>query len=1094
MISITNRITTIACSLLCIACTQEKTPLFTPIDPSHSGVEFTNTIAENDTFNIVDYYYVYNGAGVAIGDINNDDLPDLFFTGNQVRDRLYLNKGNLEFEDITERAGILTKGWSTGVTMADVNADGLLDIYVCRSGNYPAAKRTNALYINKGDLTFEEQAAQWGLADTTYTNQAAFFDYDKDGDLDAYLLTSTNIIRNPNKLAKLKDDGTGPSVDRLLQNQGQKFVDVSAQAGILQDGFGLGLAINDLNGDGWEDILVSNDFLANDHLYINNHNGTFTESAKQYFRHHSHFSMGNDVGDYNNDGLPDVVVVDMLPADPVQRKKMAGPVNPNAFEAMIRAGYHPQHMRNMLYMNLGMDENQKPVFAEIGQQLGVHSTDWSWAPLWADVDQDGWQDLLITNGYLRDITDMDFIVHNNETATSANAAKTNLSMREGATRMPSIRKNNYLYRNLGDSGFRDASQDWLGEHPSLSNGASIADLDNDGDPDIVISNINEAAFILQNNSENTHYLKIKLTGPQGNTKGLGSQVTVFTKGMTQTRHMSVTRGYQSSVDYTLNVGLGKADAVDSVVVTWPDSRIEVRRKIHANQTITVDHKNSVAGPVKSASPAPLLLQSIGGTNGLDYVHPEEFYMDYDAEPLLPHKLSQQGPCLATADVNGDGLDDFFVGGSYKHQGILFIQDKQGTFRQKPVSTATSKQEEDTDAIFLDADQDGDQDLYIVSGSDEFFDGSPYYQDRLLINDGKGNFLSKPDHVPVIQHSGSCATAIDFDKDGDLDIFRAGRLMPLEFPKPGTSYLLMNEQGKFTDVTSARAPGLSQIGMVTDACWADTDGDGWHDLVLAGEYMPITIFKNDHGTLKQVKPPSLEYTHGLWNTITVCDVDKDGDPDFIAGNLGLNSRYRFTKEKPFSVYGGDFDGNNRWDAIPAYYFGDVEYPVPPLFDLVRQVPMLKKRYQRFDEYAKATMSELLLPVKEKINYVARAYEQRSVIIRNLGKDQFSLQPLPDAVQRSPITDIMTTDLNKDGNDDLVVVGNDYAVEPVEGQHDGGVGMILFGDGRGTFTPVPPRQSGFWVEGDARRIKIIRSPEGKSIILVTQNKGALRAFVR
>jgi len=1079
------------CSVSFFRCSKKEETLFTRVDPSASGVEFNNTIVEDDTFNIVDFYYVYNGAGVAIGDINDDGLPDIFFSGNQVGDGLYLNKGNLQFEDITSRAGIQKKGWSTGVTMADVNADGLLDIYVCKSGNYPAEKRANLLYINKGDLTFDEQASDWGLADTTYTNQAAFFDYDKDGDLDAYLMTSTNSIRNPNKLTKLIDDGTGSSVDRLFQNQGQRFVDVSKEAGILQDGFGLGLAIHDLNGDGWEDILVSNDFLANDHLYINNQDGTFTESAKLYFRHHSNFSMGNDVSDYNNDGLPDVVVVDMLPPDPVQRKKMAGPANPNAFEAMIRAGYHPQYMRNMLYLNLGRDGKQMPVFAEIGQQAGIHSTDWSWAPLWADFDHDGWQDLFITNGYLRDITDMDFIIHNSEISTSGNIGKMNMAMRDGAVKMKSIRKNNVFFRNMADSGFRDVSRVWLGDYPSLSNGASFADLDNDGDLDIVTNNINEPAFILENNSRQTHYLKVKLKGPSGNTRGLGSQVTIYSQGAMQTQHMAVSRGYQSSVDYTLNFGLGKSEQVDSLEVRWPDGKSEVSRKITSNQVITLDYAKSGHDRLALKRTLSPLLKDVTGTNGIEYRHQEEFYMDYDAEPLLPHKLSQTGPCVIAGDVNGDGLEDFFVSGSYKHQGTIFIQGRNGEFVRKPISLETDKQEEDTDAIFFDPDQDGDLDIYIVSGSNEFFDGSEFYQDRLLLNDGKGNFVVKPNLLPVIQHSGSSIAAIDFDKDGDMDLFRGGRVTPMAFPKPGTSYLLANDHGKFTDVTDSLAPGLRDIGMVTDACWVDVNGDTWYDLVLVGEYLPITIFTNDHGVLKQSKSPSLEYTHGLWNSVKGLDIDNDGDMDFIAGNLGLNSRYTCTKEKPFSIYSGDFDNDGRWDAIPAYYFGDKEYPVPPLFDLIRQVPMLKKRYQNFETYANATMSELVAPVEDKIDYVARAYEQRSVIVENVGNGQFKIQPFPDVVQRSPITDIAIEDVDGDGNEDVIMVGNDYSIEPVEGQHDAGVGMILLGDGKGKFRPLAPQESAFWVEGDARKVATLNSLGGK-MILVTQNKGELLAF--
>ena len=1077
-------------SLFCIGCHKGKKTLFSRIDPSYSGIDFNNVIVEDDTFNIVDFFYVYNGAGVAIGDINNDDLPDIYFTGNQVPDRLYLNRGDLKFEDITLTAGIYKRGWSTGVTMADVNADGLLDIYVCKSGNYPADKRANELYINKGDLTFDERAADFGLADTTYTTQAAFFDYDKDGDLDVYLITSTNAIRNPNKLTKVTDDGTGLSVDKLYQNQGNKFTDVSEQAGILHDGFSLGLAIHDINSDGWEDVLISNDFLANDHLYINNQDGTFSECAKQYFRHHSHFAMGNDVSDFNNDGLPDVVVVDMLPSDHVQRKKMAGPVNPNAFEAMTRAGYHPQYMRNMLYMNLGHNDRQKPVFAEIGQQVGVHSTDWSWAPLWFDVDQDGMQDLFITNGYLRDITDMDFIIHNNQIATSGNIIKTNEVMRQGAKKMPSIKKNNFLFQNRGDNKFMDRSNDWLGDYPSISNGASVADLDNDGDLDIVTNNMNEPAHIFQNNSQNVRYLKVRLKGPSKNTKGLGSQVTIYTGKKLQRQHMAVTRGYKSSVDYTLNFGLGESKIVDSIEVRWPDGKSEVQRLIKSNQAVSLDYNSSTEESVQHPPASPPLLKKLPD-NKINYVHQEKFYMDYDVEPLLTHKLSQQGPCITVGDVNGDGMDDFFVGGSYKHQGVIFDQTERSNFRKVPLSKEGDKQEEDVDAVFFDADNDGDQDLYIVSGSNEFFDGSPYYQDRLFINDGKGNFSVNTKLLPITRQSGSCVAAIDFDKDGDADLFRGGRLKPLEFPRPGTSYLLANHQGKFVDVTDRSASGLRHIGMVTDACWVDIDNDTWYDLVLVGEFMPITIFKNHHGVLRNLECPSLQYTDGLWNAVTAADIDQDGDIDFIAGNVGLNCRYQITKERPISVYGGDFDNNNRWDAIPAFYSGEVEYPGPPLFDLVRQIPLFKRQYPTFDAYARTTMPQLIMPVKDRIALTVRAYEQRSMIIENLGNYQFNLTPLPDAAQRSPVTDVHIADVDSDGQKDLIIVGNDYSTEPIEGQRDAGVGMILQGNGKGKFTPVSPQRSGFWVEGDARKIAILNSIDHK-IILVTQNQGALLAF--
>jgi len=1073
-------------------CQPKPRPLFTTIESGESGVDFINAIAEDDTFNIVDYYYVYNGGGVAIGDINNDSLPDLYFTGNQVGDRLYLNKGDLKFEDVTHKAGIVKRGWSTGVTMVDINADGFLDIYVCKSGNYPAARRANQLYINQGDATFREAAATWGLADTTYTNQAAFFDYDKDGDLDAYLLTSTNTIRNPNKVTPLQDNGKGPSVDKLLRNDGGKFVDVSVAAGIVHDGFGLGLAIHDLNGDGWEDVLVSNDFLANDHLYINNHDGTFVESARTYFKHHSQFSMGNDVSDFNNDGLPDVMVVDMLPPDPVRRKKMAGPANPNTFEAMTRAGYHPQYMRNMLQVNLGFDESHTPLFAEIGQQAGVQSTDWSWAPLFADFDQDGRKDLFITNGYLRDITDMDFVIHNNQLATRATSGETDRSMREGAKRMPSIKLSNYMFRNAGDNAFDDVSAAWLGTEPSLSNGASVADLDDDGDLDIVVNNINAPAFVLRNNVRDAHYLKIRLEGEGNNLRGLGSNVTLYAGGTLQRQHMSVTRGYQSSVDDVLHFGLGHVATVDSLEVVWPDGKSQVLRHVTADRTLVLRHADSGTGQLHFSAPGQPLLQRADSVVGLMHTEREKFYMDYDMEPLLPHKLSQQGPCLAIADVNGDKRDDLFVGGSYQYAGNIFIQRPDGKFTTQPVGHTKTKDEEDTGATFFDADHDGDPDLYIVSGSNEFYDNSRYFQDRLLFNDGEGNFQADTTRLPAIRHSGSCVVPCDFDKDGDIDLFRGGRLIPLEFPKPGVSCLLINTNGKFTDEINRLAPGLQDVGMVTDAVWADLNGDQWQDLVVVGEYMPVTVFKNEKGTLRKVES-SLVNSNGWWNAIAATDIDGDGDVDLVAGNSGLNTRYRVSPEHPFSIYAGDFDNNNRWDALPTYYDNQIEYPVPSWFDLGRQVPLYKKRYQTFDAYAKATSTDVLAPVKDNVKLVVRAYQQHSMVFENTGNFTFKSTSLPAIAQSAPVKDILIADINRDGHNDLVLVENDFTIEPVEGQRDAGVGVILVGDGKGKFTPLSPDRSGFLVSQDARNVGIVQQPAGE-LIIVTQNNGPLLAFRR
>jgi len=572
---------------------------------------------------------------------------------------------------------------------------------------------------------------------------------------------------------------------------------------------------------------------------------------------------------------------------------------------------------------------------------------------------------------------------------------------------------------------------------------------------------------------------------------LGSIVTLYTNGQLQRQHMGVTRGYQSSVDYILHFGLGEHLVIDSLEIIWPDGRSQVMRKLNANQTITLNYAESGTETLKNGHTLQPLLQRADSASHLAYTDREKFYMDYDVEPLLPHKLSQQGPCLAVADVNKDGLDDFFVGGSYQFAGNIFLQLPDGTFTEKPVHQQKDKNEEDTGAAFFDADQDGDEDLYIVSGSNEHYDNSPFLQDRLMFNDGKGNYRTDTTRLPAMRHSGSCIVPFDFDKDGDLDIFRAGRLISLEFPKPGVSYLLQNDKGKFTDVTNPVAPGLQNVGMVTDAAWVDLDGDEWHDLILVGEYMPITVFKNEKGNLKPLQPESLAFSNGLWNAVVALDIDHDGDMDLVTGNIGLNSRYRFTKEKPLSVYAGDFDNNNRWDALPAYYAGEIEYPTSSWFDVVRQVPMFKKRYQTFEAFAKASLNDVIAPVKDQVKLTVRAYQQQSLVLENVGNFEFKLTPLPAVVQQAPVKDILVSDINRDGQDDLLFVGNDFTIEPVEGQHDAGVGVVLLGDGKGGLQPLAPRYSGFWVEHDARHIRKVKQRNG-DLIVVTQNSGPLLAF--
>ncbi len=1081
-----------AFALVALFSCSESPKLFTLLSSADTGVAFQNTLQEDEKHNLFDYHTVYNGAGVAVGDINNDGLADLYFAGNQTGDKLYLNKGQLKFEDITEKAGIRKNGWSSGVTMADVNADGLLDIYVCKSGNYSGSERANLLYLNKGNGVFDEAAKRFGLADTSFTTQAAFFDYDRDGDLDVYLLTTTPLIRNTTKI--VVPNSTQLSHDKLYQNNGNNtFTDISAKAGIQHEGYGLGLAIADINDDGWEDIVVSNDFLTNDHLYINQGSTAgFTESAAQYFKHQCRFSMGNDVADFNNDGLPDIMQVDMLPSTNEQLKQMTGPGHYEQYEIELKAGYQPQFMRNMLQLNLGKTPDGKVKFSEIGQFSGVHRTDWSWSPLFADFDNDGWKDLFVSNGYLRDITDLDFISYN-IAFEQRDKSISNLRrfMIDESLKLPAWKNTNFFFRNKGDLTFEDATQNWFGDIPSISSGSAYADLDNDGDLDLIVNNTNEEAHILKNNTNQRTSLQINLKGSKLNPFGVGSQITIFQNGKLQKQVQNVTRGYASSVDYKLHFGLGNNPKIDSLLIKWSDGKIQKLTDIQAGELLTLDYKNAADIYPNAYTPPLFLVQNITPASKIDYRHEEEFYMDYNVESLLLHKFSQQGPKLAKADINGDGLEDLFVGGSFGHYGKLFIQNSNGTFTKKPyMSEAKPKAEEDIGVIFFDADKDGDQDLYIVSGSNEYLDNSPQYQDRLYQNDGKGNFSDATHRLPKITHSGSCIRAVDFDKDGDLDLFRGGRLVPTQFPLPGDSYLMRNDNGSFKDVTGELAPELRKIGMVTDAQWADVDGDKWPDLVLVGELMPITVFKNHRAKSFEIHPTSTPAnSDGLWNCLSGADFDKDGDIDFVAGNLGLNTRYRISETTPFSIYAGDYDNNGRWDAIPTYYLKGIEYPVPARDILLYQIPSMRAKFKNYIDYSKATFRDVL--TEDEINnksIVKKAKIQQSVYLENDGKGNFTMQPLPSSAQWAPIQSFAIEDINHDGIADIFAVGNAYDAEPVAGKYDAFMGLILLGDGKGKFNPQLYHQTGFLADGDCKDIQILN----KKYVIVSKNAGSIDVF--
>lgn len=1087
------------------ACHFGKKPVFTLVSSAKSHIEFTNKITESDSFNVLNFEYIYNGGGVGVGDVNNDGLQDVFFTGNMVSSKLFLNKGNLTFQDITLPAKVGTTAWCTGVSMVDINQDGWLDIYISTVHPDKNKSAPNLLYVNQGLNaaglpTFSEEAKSVGLADTSYSTQAAFFDYDLDGDLDMYLVTNGLEDYSRNTAVGQKNDGTGRSVDKLFRNDGlQKnalphFTDVSRQAGIMSEGWGLGVVTNDINLDGYPDLYITNDFLSNDLMYINNQDGTFTNKIAQSLKHQEQNGMGVDMADLNNDGLNDIVAVDMLPDDNLRQKSMFSDINYDQFQTALNRNYQPQYVRNTLQLNNGAVGKGLPTFSDVGQLVGMEATDWSWSPLLADFDNDGDRDILITNGYPKDVTNLDFSSYSKDASMFGTKKTKSSAMIQAVNELTAVDKPDFLFQNNGNLVFTNVATEWGFTEHAISHGAAYADLDNDGDLDLLMNSMNSEALLYENHTQDasekttTNYLRLKLVGQKGNLAGLGAKITVWSNGQQQYAEQVIQRGYKSTVEPIIHFGLGKQSVVDSLTIIWPGQKVEKLKKLKANQTIVLYEQHARSEAAQKSNPQPALFSTVATGVVPPYKQTELNFVDFKWTSLLPRKYSQSGPGIAVGDMNDDGLDDFILSGSAGNPATLFYQRPDQTFS---VAYLPAKEAEDTGLLLFDADNDGDQDLYCVSGSSEFGADEKAYQSRFYRNTGKGAFQLDMGALPVVSTSGSCVVANDFDKDGDLDLFIGGRLVPDSYPTTPASYLLRNDgKGHFNDITDQVAPNLRRAGMVTSALWSDYDNDGWVDLLVVGEFMPITFYKNSQGKTLGKTPVVLDNSVGWWNSVVGGDFDNDGDIDYVAGNLGLNSRYRASAEQPVCLYAKDFDGNGRIDPILCRFIQGKEYPTHPRETFSTQMVSMRRRFLHYSDYGNATFADIFTSDQLRDALVFKATNMASSYIENNGEGKFTIKQLPVEAQFSPSLGMVVSDVNGDGNLDLLSVGNEYGTETLTGWYDAGIGMCLLGNGAGKFSTMKANRSGFVADGDTKALAELRLANGQPLYIVTQNRDSLR----
>ncbi len=1063
---------------------------FTKLSPSQTGIRFTNQLSLNENFDVFRYRNYYNGGGVAIGDINNDSLPDIYLTGNTQKNKLYLNLGDLKFKDISADAGVEgNKAWSTGVSMADVNGDGLLDIYVCNSGNIEGDNKENELFINNGDLTFSEKAKEYGLADQGFSTHAAFFDYDLDGDLDCYLLNNSFKAVGSFGFENVRNERDPLGGDKLLRNDGNTFVDVSEEARIFGSavGFGLGIALGDVNLDGWPDIYVSNDFFERDYLYINQQDGTYRDELTDYIRHTSEFSMGSDIGDLNNDGFPEIFVTDMLPESDYRLKTTQSFMDYDQEQKRLQNDYYHQHMHNSLQLNNGNN-----TFSEIAHYAEVSRTDWSWGALIADFDNQGDKEIFVTNGIYKDVTDQDFInfLANDERMEKVFYGE-KVDFKEFNERMPSNPLNNYLFKkNPGVLKYDNLAEAWGLAEPSFSNGAAYGDLDNDGDLDLVVNNVNQELFFYRNNTElsdSSHFLKVSFLGKEANRFGVGARLELYhAQGMVLYENYP-TRGFQSSMDYTATLGVGKAAQLDSIVVKWPGKLQQTLKNVATDTWISLDIKNASLFKNTSSITRPKMTDIALEPS---FVHKENRFVDFDRERLMYHMVSRSGPALATGDLNGDGLDDFFIGGAANQDGRIYLQTGAGFTQLESLAIKNDSLQEDVDAILIDIDGDKDLDLYVVSGGNAFQNRHPLYQDRLYENIGTPNapkFSKEPSALPKLSISGSCVRPADFDSDGDLDLFVGGRVIPGKYGLPTDSYLLENQgDGTYKDITSEKIPQLKAVGMVTDAAWVDYDGDELLDLILVGDWMPITLFNNKEVGFTRIREPkSFLNTEGLWNAIQVGDLNADGKVDLILGNLGLNSRFRASVEKPFELFIYDFDGNGSLEHIYAHHPEDKLVPFALKQDLSKQLVSLKKKYTYFTDFANKSMDEIFGDDTLALAVHQKAYTFASQVAMNQGNGNFKLGKMPEKAQFSTIHSIIPLDFQGDGQMEFLCAGNFSATKPELGNYDANYGYILETKKDGSFGLVSAEQNKILVTGDVRRAGILNSKNGSKLIVFARN---------